>query len=141
VLKQGGIDSLLISRLSIRRDNPLKNYSDLAKVQRRELVHGQYRRGLRAVTIFFSSDLIRLVQCRVLEAMSILPYFKFPPFRDFYRCLACQSFDRSAVYDVIFGSLATLVAAYITYWMQISYRNIWRRCLPSLLMRLLWAGC
>ena len=60
-----------------------------------------------------------LIQCRVSEAMSILPYFTFSAVPGlFIGCLLANLLTGAPIYDVLFGSLATLLAAYITYLMR-----------------------
>ena len=60
-----------------------------------------------------------LIQCRVSEAMSILPYFTFSAVPGlFVGCLLANLLTGAPFYDVIFGSFATLLAAYITYFMR-----------------------
>ena len=57
-----------------------------------------------------------LIQCRVAEAMSILPYFTFFAVPGlFVGCLLANLLTGAPFYDVLFGSLATLIAAYLTY--------------------------
>lgn len=86
----------------------------------RELVQGAIIAAVYALlTIFLAPIPSGLVQCRVSEAMSILPYFTFSAVPGlFIGCLLANLLTGAAVYDVIFGSLATLAAAYITYWMR-----------------------
>ena len=86
----------------------------------RELVQGAIIAAVYALlTIFLAPISSGLVQCRVSEAMSILPYFTFSAVPGlFIGCLLANLLTGAAVYDVIFGSLATLAAAYITYWMR-----------------------
>ena len=60
-----------------------------------------------------------LIQCRVSEALSVLPYFTFSAVPGlFVGCLLANLLTGAPVYDVVFGSLATLLAAYITYFMR-----------------------
>ena len=57
-----------------------------------------------------------LIQCRVSEAMSVLPYFTFSAVPGlFIGCLLANLLTGAPIYDVVFGSLATLLAAYLTY--------------------------
>ena len=86
----------------------------------RELVQGAIIAAIYALlTIFLAPISSGMVQCRVSEAMSILPYFTFSAVPGlFIGCLLANLLTGAVVYDVIFGSLATLVAAYITYWMR-----------------------
>lgn len=60
-----------------------------------------------------------LIQCRVAEAMSVLPYFTFSAVPGlFIGCLLANLLVGAPIYDVVFGSLATLLAAYITYLLR-----------------------
>ncbi len=71
------------------------------------------------LTIFLAPISSGLVQCRVSEAMSILPYFTFSAVPGlFIGCVLANLLTGMAAYDIIFGSLATLTAAYITYLMR-----------------------
>jgi len=57
-----------------------------------------------------------LIQCRVAEAMCVLPYFTFSAVPGlFIGCVLANLITGAPVYDVVFGSLATLLAAYVTY--------------------------
>lgn len=57
-----------------------------------------------------------LIQCRVAEALSVLPYFTFSAVPGlFIGCFLANLLTGAPIYDVVFGSLATLLASYITY--------------------------
>lgn len=83
----------------------------------RELVQGAIIAAIYALlTIFLAPISSGLIQCRVSEAMCILPYFTFSAVPGlFIGCLLANLLTGMAVYDVVFGSLATLLAAYLTY--------------------------
>ena len=71
------------------------------------------------LTIFLAPISSGLIQCRVAEAMSILPYFTFSAVPGlFIGCVLANLLLGAPVYDVVFGSLATLLAAYITYLLR-----------------------
>jgi uncharacterized membrane protein len=109
----------------------------------RELVQGAIIAAVYALlTIFLAPISSGLVQCRVSEAMSILPYFTFSAVPGlFIGCLLANLLTGAAVYDVIFGSLATLVAAYITYWMR-NRASKYLAPLPSVVVNaLVVVGC
>ena len=69
------------------------------------------------LTMFVAPFSSGLIQCRVSEAMSVLPYFTFSAVPGlFIGCLIANLFiPGMSPYDVVFGSLATLIAAYLTY--------------------------
>ena len=53
-----------------------------------------------------------LVQCRVSEALCVLPYFTFSAVPGlFVGCAMANLITGAPIYDVIFGSIATLLAA------------------------------
>ena len=56
-----------------------------------------------------------LMQCRVSEALTVLPYFTAAAVPGlFLGCLLFNLLSGAVVYDVVFGSLATLLAALCT---------------------------
>lgn len=62
------------------------------------------------------------VQVRVSEALTVLPYFTPAAIPGlFVGCLAANFFVGNGIYDLIFGSLATLTAAFFTYKMPVKY--------------------
>ena len=83
----------------------------------RQLVQGAIIAAIYALlTIFLAPISSGLIQCRVSEAMCILPYFTFSAVPGlFIGCLLANLLTGMAAYDVVFGSLATLLAAYLTY--------------------------
>ena len=59
-----------------------------------------------------------LVQLRVSEALCVLPWFTSSAVPGlFLGCLIANLAVGAMLPDIIFGSLATLIAAYLTYWM------------------------
>ncbi len=83
----------------------------------RDLAQGAIIAAIYALlTIFLAPISSGLVQCRVAEAMSVLPYFTFSAVPGlFIGCLLANLLTGTPIYDVLFGSLATLIAAYLTY--------------------------
>jgi len=83
----------------------------------RDLAQGAIIAAIYALlTIFLAPISSGLVQCRVAEAMSVLPYFTFSAVPGlFIGCLLANLLTGAPIYDVLFGSLATLIAAYLTY--------------------------
>ena len=60
-----------------------------------------------------------VIQVRISEALTILPYFTpvaIPGL--FVGCLLSNILAGGVVWDVIFGSLATLIGAVCTYWLR-----------------------
>ena len=86
----------------------------------RELVRGAIIAAVYALlTIVLAPISSGLIQCRVSEAMSVLPYFTFSAVPGlFIGCLIANLLTGAPIYDVVFGSLATLLAAYMTYLLR-----------------------
>ncbi len=62
------------------------------------------------------------IQIRVSEALAILPFFTPAAIPGlFIGCLIANVFVGAGIYDIIFGSLATLLAAFLTYKMPRKY--------------------
>lgn len=81
-----------------------------------------------------------LIQCRVSEALCVLPYFTFSAVPGlFIGCLLANLLTGAPVYDVVFGSLATLLAAYITYLMR-NRASKYLSPLPSVVVNALVVG-
>lgn len=60
-----------------------------------------------------------LIQCRVSEALCVLPYFSGAAIPGlFVGCLLANLLAGAPPYDVAFGSLATLLAALCTHWLR-----------------------
>ena len=92
------------------------------------------------LTIFLAPISSGLVQCRVSEAMSILPYFTFSAVPGlFIGCMIANLLVGAPIYDVLFGSLATLLAAYITYAMR-KHVSKYLAPLPSVVVNALVVG-
>jgi uncharacterized membrane protein len=68
-----------------------------------------------AITIFLAPFSYGPVQVRVAEALTILPFI-FPESTVglFVGCIIANIFSLYGIFDIVFGSLATLVAAYLT---------------------------
>lgn len=59
------------------------------------------------------------VQVRLSEALTVLPYFTFSAVPGlFLGCLISNLITGCAIWDVVFGSIATLIGAIITYAMR-----------------------
>ncbi len=78
---------------------------------------------------------------RVSEALCVLPCFTGAAVPGlFIGCLLANLLTGAALYDVIFGSLATLAAAAATYYMHRRGMNKWLMPLPSVLFNALIVG-
>ncbi|MDI3535283.1 MAG: hypothetical protein PWQ82_1648 [Thermosediminibacterales bacterium] len=70
------------------------------------------------ITIVFAPISYGPMQVRISEALTVLPFFTplaIPGL--FLGCIAANIYGGYGIYDIIFGSLATLIAAYLTYMM------------------------
>lgn len=62
------------------------------------------------------------IQIRVSEVLTVLAFFTPTAVPGlFIGCLTANIFVGAGLYDIIFGSLATLLAAYLTYRMPFKY--------------------
>lgn len=76
-----------------------------------------------------------LVQCRVSEALTVLPYFTGAAVPGlFIGCLLFNLLSGALVYDVVFGSLATLLAALITLYLRRRGASRYLMPLPSVVL-------
>ncbi len=81
------------------------------------------------------------IQCRLSEGLCLLPLF-FPE-AIFGVALGCLIFNavQSTIYDVIFGTLATVIAGIMTYFIGRLIKNDWMRIvlggLPPVIMNAL----
>lgn len=81
-----------------------------------------------------------LIQCRVSEALCVLPYFTFSAVPGlFIGCLLANLLTGAPLYDVVFGSLATLLAANITYLLR-NRASRYLSPMPSVVVNALVAG-
>lgn len=69
-----------------------------------------------AVTMLLSFSSYGVIQFRVAEALTILPYFS-PVYIPglFIGCIIANIISPSGILDMVFGSCATLIAAFMTY--------------------------
>lgn len=93
-----------------------------------------------ALTLAFQPISYGAVQFRISEALTLLPVL-FPQAVPGLTlgCLISNLFNPmgATVYDVVFGTLATLIAAVITWRMR---ANIWVRALPPVLCNAVIVG-
>ena len=68
------------------------------------------------VTMLLSFSSYGVIQFRVAEALTILPYFS-PVYIPglFIGCIMSNIISPSGILDMVFGSIATLIAAFMTY--------------------------
>ncbi len=60
-----------------------------------------------------------VIQVRISEALTILPYFTPAAIPGlFVGCLVSNVLAGGVIWDVVFGSLATLIGAVVTYWLR-----------------------
>ena len=82
-----------------------------------------------------------LVQCRISEALTILPVFTGAAVPGlFIGCLLFNLISGAVAYDVVFGSLATLLAALLTWRMAKRGMPKWLLPLPSVVFNGLIIG-
>lgn len=92
------------------------------------------------LTLVFAPISSGLMQCRVSEALCVLPYFTSAAVPGlFVGCALANLLTGAPLYDVLFGSVATLLAALCTYWMR---RRVTKYLspLPSVLFNALIVG-
>ncbi len=83
----------------------------------RHLIQGAIIAALYAVlTILLQPISFGLVQFRVSEALVVLPFFTPAAVPGlFIGCLIANLIGGFGIYDIVLGSIATLIAAYVTY--------------------------
>ncbi|MDO5111948.1 MAG: QueT transporter family protein [Clostridia bacterium] len=108
----------------------------------RELARGALIGALYVLlTLLFAPISSGLVQVRVAEALCVLPCFTFSAVPGlFVGCLIANLLTGAAPYDVIFGSLATLLAADCTWRMRKAGWSKWLMPLPSVVWNALIVG-
>lgn len=75
-----------------------------------------------ALTLFFAPISYGSVQFRISESLTILPFFTPSAIYGLFAgCLISNIFGGNGAYDIVFGSLATLIAAYATYRIKIKF--------------------
>ena len=88
-----------------------------------------------ALTLIFASISFNLIQVRIAEALCIMPLFTSAAIPGlFLGCLLGNAIAGAALYDVIFGSLATLIGAVIGYLLR---KNRWLVPIPSVISNML----
>jgi uncharacterized membrane protein len=83
------------------------------------------------LTIIFAPISFGIIQFRISEALCILPFFTPAAIPGlFIGCLLSNWLCGGYVLDVIFGSLATLIGAFLSYKVR---KNKWFVCIPPIL--------
>ena len=83
------------------------------------------------LTMPFASFAFGVVQFRFAEALTILPYFTPAAIPGLtIGCLLANLLAGAPLLDVIFGTLATLIGAWLSYQLR---RQKWLVCLPPIL--------
>ncbi|GLC32110.1 QueT transporter family protein [Clostridium omnivorum] len=84
----------------------------------RQVVFGGIIGALYAVmTILFAPISYSQVQVRIAEALTVLPFFSpYAVWGLFIGCIVSNLAGGLGIIDIVFGSLATLIAALITYY-------------------------
>ena len=91
-----------------------------------------------ALTVFFAPISYGAVQYRVAEALTLLPVL-FPQAVPGLAlgCLLSNLIGGYGVWDVVFGTLATLIAALLTYRLR---KNVWLAAAPPVLVNAVVVG-
>ena len=85
-----------------------------------------------ARVLFFKPISFGAIQFRIAEALCILPFFSLSAVPGLaLGCLLGNFFSGAAMPDVLFGTLATLLAAILSY--KLRDINKWLVCLPPIL--------
>jgi len=78
------------------------------------------------------------IQFRIAEALTILPFFTSAAIPGlFIGCLIANIVGGAIIWDVIFGSLATLVAAYLSYKLR---KKAWLVPVPPIIVNSIVVG-
>lgn len=70
------------------------------------------------ITIIFAPISYGPIQVRISEALTVLPFLTHAAVPGlFIGCIIANAYGGYGVHDIVFGSLSTLIAAYLTYKM------------------------
>ncbi len=93
------------------------------------------------LTVVFAPVSFGLVQLRVSEALTVLPYFTSAAVPGlFVGCFLSNLIMGAPMYDVVFGSLATLIAALLTRAMAKNDMASWLAPVPPVILNGLIVG-
>ena len=89
-----------------------------------------------ALTMLLAPISYGAIQCRVSEVLCILPFFiPCTAWGLFAGCAIANLLSAAGIFDVVFGSLATLLAALCTAWLGRGRgAQSWLRCVLAALM-------
>ena len=88
-----------------------------------------------ALTMFLAPISYGPLQFRMSEALCILPFFfPFTAWGLYVGCVIANLLSQFGILDVVFGSLATLVAGLCSAWLGKKHPESWLRCVLSCLM-------
>ncbi|HML47257.1 MAG TPA: QueT transporter family protein [Clostridia bacterium] len=109
------------------------------KISTRSLVIGAMIAALYvALTLLLQAISFGAIQLRVAEAMTLLPVL-FPESIPglFVGCLVANLLGGYGIADIVFGSLATLLSALLTWKLR---KNLWLAALPPVLINAVVIG-
>lgn len=90
------------------------------------------------LVMVFSFSSFGAIQFRIAEAMTILPFFTSAAIPGlFVGCLIANILGGAALWDIIFGSLATLLAAYLSYKLR---KRAWLVPIPPIVINAVVVG-
>ncbi len=90
------------------------------------------------LVMVFSFSSFGPIQFRIAEALTILPYFTSAAIPGvFVGCLIANILGGALIWDVVFGSLATLLAAYLSYKLR---KKSWLVPVPPILINTVVVG-
>lgn len=101
----------------------------------KRLVRGAVIAGLYlALTVIFAPISFRAFQVRISESLTLLPFITFDAVWGlFIGCFIANIFSPFGFIDMIFGSLLTLLAAYLTYLLR-KTKKIYLAPIPPILL-------
>ena len=90
------------------------------------------------LVMVFSFSSFGPIQFRIAEALTVLPYFTSAAIPGvFVGCLIANIVGGAVIWDIIFGSLATLLAAYLSYKLR---KKAWLVTVPPILINTIVVG-
>jgi len=105
-------------------ESEIKNYGEsLMKTGIKRIAYAALTASMYvALTVAFAPISYGMVQFRISEALTVLPFFTPTAIYGlFIGCLISNIFGGNGIYDIIFGSIATLIAAWATYRARSKY--------------------
>ena len=105
-------------------ESEIKNYGEsLMKTGIKRIAYAALTASMYvALTVAFAPISYGMVQFRISEALTVLPFFTPAAIYGlFVGCLISNIFGGNGIYDIVFGSIATLIAALATYRARSKY--------------------